>query len=192
MVKPLRIHHAASKAADRLTETVAVVERQARPGDIVIISRRSFVQPLDVNGAEVLYMSEHLSPAELDELASRYNRIWILYTSFIPPAELQEPLDQWVQAHPDKLVRVPIKAVNVLAFGILSPSSTEAGLQDRIAVFEDLAQNVTGKFEIHERHNLLADAYQALSDYYAGQGETTLAAEYQDRAEKARAAAPPP
>ena len=192
MVKPLRIHHAASQAADRLTETVAVVERQARPGDIVIISRRSFVQPLDVNGAEVLYMSEHLSPAELDELASRYNRIWILYTSFIPPAELQESLDQWVQAHPDKLVRVPIKAVNVLAFGILSPSSTEAGLQDRIAVFEDLAQNVTGKFEIHERHNLLADAYQALSDYYAGQGETALAAEYQDRAEKARAAAPPP
>lgn len=192
MVEPLRIHHAASQAADRLTETMEVVERQARPGDIVLISRRSFIQPLDVNGAEVLYLAEHLSPAELDDLASRYSRIWILYTSFIPPAELQEPLDQWVQAHPDRVIRVPIKAVNVLAFGTLSTVGTEAELQDRITVLEDLAQNVTGKFERYERHNLLADAYQALSDYYDSQGESSLAAEYHDRAEKARAAAPQP
>jgi hypothetical protein len=192
MVEPLRTHHAASQAADRLKETVEVVERQARPGDIVIISRRSFIQPLDVNGAEVLYLTEHLSPAELDDLASRYNRTWILYTSFIPPAELQEPLDRWVQAHPDRLIRVPIKAINVLAFGTLSPISTEADLQDRITVLEDLAQNVTGKFERYERHNLLADAYQALSDYYDSQGESSLATEYRDRAEKTRAAAPPP
>ena len=97
-----------------------------------------------------------------------------------------------MQAQPERLVRVPIKAVNVLAFGILSSTGTEAELKDWITVLEDLAQNVTGKFETYERHRLLADAYQKLSDHYASQGESALAAEYRDKAEKARAAAPPP
>lgn len=186
--------YAANRAADRLGQTLEVVERQARSGDVIIISPRSLVRPLAVEGADVLYLHEHLSPAELDDLVSRYQRMWILHTSFIPPPELQEPLDQWVQAKLDVLVRVPIKAVNVLTFGIVSPSEPEADLKDAITVLEDFAGSLDpdGTYETWERYNRLADAYQALGDYYASQGESTLAAEYRDKAEKARTAVPPP
>jgi 4-amino-4-deoxy-L-arabinose transferase-like glycosyltransferase len=192
VAKPLNSYYAANRTADRLNQTMEVVERQARSGDVIVISPRSFIRPLAVEGADVLYLREHLSPAELDDLASRYQRMWILHTSFIPPAELQEPLDQWVQAKPDLLVRVPIKAVNVLTFGIVSPSDPEAVLKDSITVMEDFAQSPSGRHETWVRYNLLADAYQALGDYYASQGEATLAAEYRDKAEEARTAAPPP
>jgi hypothetical protein len=188
----LHAYYAANRAEDRLEQTVAVVERQARAGDVVVISPRTFVRPLAVDGADALYLHEHLLPAELDDLASRYHRMWILYTSFIPPIELQEPLDQWVLAQPDRFVRAAIKAVNVLAFGILAPTDVEADLRDEIVVLEDLAQSPAGKYEAWQRHELLADAYQALSDHYASQGESALAAEYGGKAQEARTAVPPP
>jgi hypothetical protein len=192
VAQPLRFYYPANRAADRLGQTIEVVERQARSGDVIIISPRAFIRPLAVDGAEVLYLHEHLSPAELDDLASRYHRMWILHTSYIPPIEMQEPLDQWVQAQADRLVRVPIKAVNVLTFGIVTPAGTEEDLKDRIVVMNDLAENTSGDYEIWKRHQLLADAYQALGDYYASQGASTLAAEYRDKAEEARTAVAPP
>ena len=192
IAQPLRIYYPANRAADRLDETIEVVERQARAGDVIILSPRAFIRPLDVGGAEVLYLHEHLSPAELDDLASRYHRMWILHTSFIPPLEMQEPLDQWVQAQADRLVRVPIKAVNVLTFGIVTPVSPEEDLKDQIVVMKDLAENTSGDYEIWMRHQLLADAYQALGDYYADQGASTLATENWDKAEEARTAVAPP
>ena len=185
-------YYAANRAADRLEQTIKVVERQARSGDVVVISPRSFVRPLAVEGADVLYLREHLSPADLDELASRYRRMWLLHTSFIPPAELQEPLDEWVQTKSDLLVRVPIKAVNVLTVGIVSPTEPEADLKDMITVLEDFSQSPSSRYETWSRYNLLADAYEALGDYYASQGEAGLAREYRDKAEKARTAVPPP
>ena len=93
---------------------------------------------------------------------------------------------------PETLVRVPIKAVNVLTFGIVSPTEPEADLKDAIAVLEDFSQNSTGKAKTWARYNLLADAYQALGDYYAGHGESVSAAEYWDKAEETRKAVPPP
>jgi hypothetical protein len=192
VARSLPAHYAASRAANHLGQTLEVVERQARSGDIIVISPRSFVRPLAVEEADVLYLRGHLSPAELDDLASRYQRMWILHTSFIPPAELQEPLDKWVQMKPETLVRVPIKAVNVLTFGIVSPTEPEADLKDAIAVLEDFSQNSTGKAKTWARYNLLADAYQALGDYYAGHGQSASAAEYWDKAEETRKAVPPP
>ncbi|MGD9049567.1 MAG: glycosyltransferase family 39 protein [Anaerolineae bacterium] len=192
VARSLPAHYAASRAANHLGQTLEVVERQARSGDIIVISPRSFVRPLAVEEADVLYLREYLSPAELDDLASRYQRMWILHTSFIPPAELQEPLDKWVQMKPETLVRVPIKAVNVLTFGIVSPTEPEADLKDAIAVLEDFSQNSTGKAKTWARYNLLADAYQALGDYYAGHGQSASAAEYWDKAEETRKAVPPP
>jgi 4-amino-4-deoxy-L-arabinose transferase-like glycosyltransferase len=188
----LPAYYSANRAEGRLEQTIVVLERQARPGDVVIVSPRTFVRPLAVDGADVLYLHKHLTPAELEDLASHYQRMWILYTSYIPPAELQEPLDQWLLAQPDRFVRVPIKAVNMLAFGILSATDVEAALKDQIVVLEDLAHSPAGEYETWARHNLLADAYQALSDHYASQGESALAAEYGEKAQEARTAVPPP
>jgi hypothetical protein len=188
----LPAYYSANRAEDRLDQTIAVIERQARPGDVVIVSPRTFVRPLAADGADVLYLHEHLTPAELDALASQYRRMWFLYTSYIPPVELQEPLDQWLLAQPDRFVRAPIKAVNVLAFGIPSPADAEVALKDQIVVLKDLAQSPAGKYETWQRYNLLADAYQALSDHYASQGESTLAAEYRQKAQEARTAVPEP
>jgi Dolichyl-phosphate-mannose-protein mannosyltransferase len=187
-----RAYYANNRSADRLEQTLAVVERNTRPGDVVVVSPRFFVRPLAVDGAEVLYLTEPLSPDELNDLASHHQRMWILYTSYLPPAELQEPLDQWVQASPDRFIRIPIKALDALAFGITSSIGAEAELQDRIAVLEELAQNSAGKAEAWQRHGLLADDYLALADLYARQGEATLAAEYRQKSEETRAAAPPP
>ena len=192
LARSLPAYYSSNRAEDRLEQTIAVVERQARPGDVVIVSPRTFVRRLAVDGADVLYLHEHLTPAELEDLAAQYRRMWFLYTSYIPPAELQEPLDQWLLAQPDWFVRVPIKAVNVLAFGNPSPADVELALKDRIVVLEDLAQSPAGKYETWERHNLLADAYQALSEHYANQGESALAAEYEEKAQEARTAVPPP
>jgi hypothetical protein len=117
--------------------------------------------------------------------------MWILYTSYLPVGELQEPLDQWVQARADLFVQVPIKALNAVAFGIMSPVDAEAELKDRIAVLEELAQNSAGEGEALRRYDLLADAYAKLADLYAGRNEDTLAAEYRQKAEETRAAHPP-
>ncbi len=192
LIAPLRAYYDINRSADRLDQTLVVVERNARAGDVIVVSPRFFVRPLAVAGAEVRYLLEHLSPGELDGLAARFNRIWILYTSYLPPAELQEPLDRWVQSEPDRLVRVPVKAISALAFGTLAPTEPEADLQDRIAVLEDLAQNSAGKAEAWQRYGLLADAYQALGDLYAGRGDAARAAECRDKADRIRATAPPP
>jgi Dolichyl-phosphate-mannose-protein mannosyltransferase len=191
LVRPLQTYYAANRAADRLGQTVAVVERHAQAGDAVIVSPRFFVRPLAVNGADLFNLTQHLSPAELDELAARYNRIWLLFSSYLPAPELQEPLDQWYLAHEDEFARIPIKAITALAYRNLALTDPEANLQDRIALLAELAQS-DDKGEAYQRHSALADAYQALSELYADQGRPDLATEYQKRAEETRAAAPPP
>jgi len=187
---PLRTYYADNRAAGRLELALAVVERHAQPGDVIVVSPRFLVRPLAVDGAEVLYLTEHLSPAQLDDLAVRYERMWILYTSFLPHIELQEPLDQWVQAQQDEFVRVLIGLSNALAYRNMVLADAEANFRDRIALLEELAQASVGKQEAWQRYSVLADAYQSLADLYAGQGKFNLAAEYQKRAEETRAAAP--
>jgi hypothetical protein len=135
---------------------------------------------------------ERLSPAGLDDLALRHQRMWILYTTFLPAVELQEPMDQWVQAQKDTFVRVPIKAPSALAYAYLAPIDAEANLKDRIAVLEELVHGPAGKHGRWVRHSILADAYQSLGDLHASRGNSTLAAEYWYKAEETRAAAPPP
>jgi hypothetical protein len=191
-VSPLRAHYAASSSADRLEYTLAAVERLARPGDVVIISPRVLVRPLETDGAEVINLKEHLSSAELDELAARHPRMWLLYTTYLPAPEFQEPLDRWVQAHLEWFSLVPIKAPSVVAYGDLSLTDAEVDLKDRIAVVEALVQGPAGQYGEWVRYGILADLYQALGDLYASQGEDTLAAESWDKAEAIRAAAPPP
>jgi len=190
LVRPLRVYYAENRVVDRLGETVVVIERNARAGDAVIVSPRFFVRPLTANGADLLYLSQHLSPAELDSLAARYDRIWLLYTSNLP-VELQEPLDQWYLSHQDEFAQVPIKAITALAYRNLSLTDPEANLKDKIAVLEELAPS-DHKAEAWLRHGILADAYQALSALYAGQGRSDLAAEYQQRADETRAEVPAP
>jgi hypothetical protein len=191
-VGPLRTYYAQNRAVDRLDRTLAVVEGNVRPGDVVIVSPRFLVRPLSVDGADVLYLTEHLTPAEQEDLAARYQRMWILYTSYLPPPELQEPLDPWVQARPEELARVPIKAISALAFGNLGVAGAEAHLQERIAVLEQLAQVSADRQEAWLRHSVLADAYESLAGVYENRGELSLAAEARAKAEEARAAAPRP
>jgi 4-amino-4-deoxy-L-arabinose transferase-like glycosyltransferase len=189
---PLRAEYAANRAAYRLDDTLAVVERHARAGDVIVVSPRFFVRPLAVNGAEVLYLTEHLSAEQLDGLVDRFQRIWILYTSYLPPVELQEPLDQWVQSWPDEFVRVPIKAITALAYHNHTLTDLEAILKDRVILLTDLAQVSAGKQEAWLRYSALADAYDSLGELHSSRGESVLAAEYQRKADEARAAAPRP
>ena len=192
LVAPMHDYYSSNRSADRLEQTLIVVERHAQSGDVIVISPRFFLRPLSVKGVDALYLTEHLSPTELNNLASSYQRIWLLCSSYLPPIELQEPADRWLQSHLDKLVRVPIKAINTLAFGSVASTNAEANLQHRIAVLQDLAQRSAGKYEAWLRHDLLADAYLALGEFHASHGEPVLAAEYADRAKEVRAAAPPP
>lgn len=187
---PLHTYYADNRAASHLELALAVVEHHAQPGDVIVVSPRFLVRPLAVDGAQVLYLTEHLSPAQLDDLAVRYERMWILYTSFLPAIELQEPLDRWVQAQQDEFVRVLIGLSNALAYRNMVLADAEANLRDRIALLEELAQASGGKQEAWQRYSVLADAYQSLADLYTGQGKFNLAAEYQKRAEETRAAAP--
>jgi hypothetical protein len=191
-VGPLRTYYAQNRAVDRLDRTLAVVESNVRPGDVVIVSPRFLVRPLSVDGADVLYLTEHLTPAEREDLAARYQRMWILYTSYLPPPELQEPLDPWVQAQPEALARVPIKAISALAFGNLALADSEANLQERIVVLGQLAEVSADRQEAWLRHGVLADAYESLAGVYETRGEFSLASEARAKAEEARAAAPRP
>jgi hypothetical protein len=191
-VGPLRTYYAQNRAVDRLDRTLKVVERNAGPGDLVLISPRFLVRPLSVEGAEVRYLAEHPSASELEELAGRRGRIWILYTSYLPPPELQEPLDPWVQARSEGLSRVPIKAITALAFGDLAPSDVEADLQERIDILAQLAEVSADRQEAWLRHEALAVAYESLAGEYHTRGKSGLAAEARARAEEARAAAPRP
>jgi hypothetical protein len=191
-VAPLRTYYAQNRAVDRLDRTLEVVERNAGPGDLVLVSPRFLVRPLSLEGAEVHYLSEHPTPVELEDLAGRSGRIWILYTSYLPAPELQEPLDPWVQARPEVLSRVPIKAITALAFGDLAPGDAEADLQERIALLAQLAEVSADRQEAWLRHEALAAAYESLAGEFATRGESGLAAQARARADEARAAAPRP
>ncbi len=191
-VAPLRAEYAANRAVHRLDDTLAVVERYARAGDVVVVSPRFFVRPLAVNGAEVLYLTEHRSMEQLDDLVESYQRTWILYTSYLPPVELQEPLDQWLQSRLDEFVRVPIKAITALAYHNHTLTDLEAILKDRVILLTDLAEASADKQEAWLRYGALADAYDSLGEVYSSRGESDLAAEYRRKAEEARAAAPRP
>jgi hypothetical protein len=191
-VAPLRAYYDANDSEARLEYTLTVVEHQARPGDVVVISPRTFVRPLSVDGAQVLYLTEHLSPADLDHLAMQYQRMWLLYSSFLPTIALQEPLDEWVQAHQDQFVLLPIKAPSVVAYGNVAALDAEDRLKDRITALDELVQGPAGQHGKWVRYGILADAYQALGDLYADQGNDALATEYWSKAEETRAAAPPP
>jgi 4-amino-4-deoxy-L-arabinose transferase-like glycosyltransferase len=191
-IPPLQAHSRTNRAANRLDHTLTVVEHQARSGDVVLISPRTFVRPLRVTGADVLYLIEHLSTAELDDLARNYQRTWVLYTGFQPIVALQEPLDPWVQSHQDQFVQMPVKAPTAIAFGNLAMADAGVNLKDQILVLEDLVQGPAGAYGRWVRYGILADAYQALGDLYASQGNSTLAVENWHKAEQAREAAPPP
>jgi hypothetical protein len=192
LVGPLRAYYIANRQEDRLDQTLAVVERHARQGDVIIVSPRFLVRPLAADGAEVLYLTDHLTLTEFEELLSSHPRMWVLYTSYLPPIELQEPLDQWIQARDGDFVRVPIKAINALAFYDQGPDGPEALLLDRIALLEELAGISADSQEAWLRYEALAQAYESLAALYDSQGESTLAAEYRNRAEEARATAPRP
>jgi hypothetical protein len=189
---PVRAYYVSNGASDRLELTLSVVENHARRADIVLVSPRFFVRSLDVDGADVLYLFEHLSPAELDGLSSRYERMWILYTSYLPPPELQETLDQWVQEDLEDWERVQIKAITALAFRHLTPLDDEARLLELIGILEELAENSAGRHEAWLRHGALADVYLELCDLHDSRGEVTLANGCRQQAKEIRAAAPQP
>ncbi|MGD8399200.1 MAG: hypothetical protein PVG11_10135, partial [Anaerolineae bacterium] len=182
----LRAYYAANRAADRLEQNLTVVEAHARPGDVVLVSPRFFARPLEVSGTEVIYLAQHLSPAEIDELAFGSDRLWLLCTSYVAPTAYQEPLDRWLQAHLDQFVRVPIKSVNTLAFGTVTAANEVTSLSERIPVLEDLARVAAGQAEAARRYTLLADTYAALGDLYRDRGDTERAQACWDRAAKIR------
>lgn len=191
-VSPLSDYYADNRASHRLDRSLEVMEQDARPGDIVVVSPRFLVRPLAIDGADVLYLTEHPSAAELDELASQYERMWILYTSYVVPAEMQEPLDQWVQAQASEFAQVRIKASTVIAYRNQSLASPEAMLLDRASLLKRMAEVSEGRSEAWQRYGLLADAYQALSELYDSRGESGLAQEYQNRAQEAAETVPAP
>jgi hypothetical protein len=191
-VSPLRAYYAANRQSDRLDLTLAVVERHAQPGDLILVSPRFIVRPLAAGGAEVLYLADPLAPAELEELVASHQRTWILYTSYLPPAALQEPLDQWVQAHAGEFVRVPIKAITALAYHNQALADSEAMWKDRITILQELAGVSADDQEAWLRYEELAQAYDALAALYDSHGQAVPAADYRRRAEKARATAPRP
>ena len=188
----LRTYYAQNRAVDRLDRTLEVVERHVGPGDLVLVSPRFLVRPLSAEGAEIRYLAQHPTPDEMEGLVGRSGRIWILYTSYLPAPELQEPLDPWVQARREALSRVPIKAITALAFGDLAPDDAEADLHGRIAVLAQLAEVSADRQEAWLRHEALAAAYESLARKYETRGESGLAAQARTLAEEARAAAPRP
>lgn len=185
-------YYQVNRSAGRLEHELQFVERHAQPGDAVVISPRVFARPLNAPGADLLYLTEHPSPADIEQWG-RYRRLWLLYTSFLPAPEMQEPLDQWLQSQESASVRVQIKSISALGYRNLSVTGVEAGLQDRIALLEELARDNPGGQETKwQRYGALADAYQALGELYGNRGESSRAAEYARKAEETRAAAPPP
>jgi hypothetical protein len=187
---PLGIYYSGNRASQRLDQTIDILERRVQPGDVVIVSPRFFVKPLEANGAEVLYLTEHLSSSQLDELATEYERLWLLYTAYIVPPELQEPLDRWVQEQGDSFVQVRIKASTTLAYWNRAAGDAEATLLDRADLLREMAETSPYKQEAQIRYSNLADAYQALSDLYSEQGKAELALEYKKKANEARTAVP--
>lgn len=184
----VRAYFATNRAADRLEQMLVAVEHHARSGDIIVISPRFFLRPLSAPDVEVLYLTRHPSFEELDAWASRQGRMWILCTSYPLAARLQEPIDQWLQIRRDWFVRIPIKALNVLAFETASSGDTDSELVERIAVLEELAQQSAAKNEERQRYGLLVEAYLELADLYTERHEDIVAADCRQKAEQVRAA----
>jgi hypothetical protein len=191
-VSPLRAYYAANRAEDRLDLTLGVLEDLVQPDDLILISPRFLVRPLAAEGAEIRYLTEHPTPAEFEALLTSQPRTWILYTSFLPALEVQEPLDRWIQARPDDFVRVQIKAITALAYHNQALTDPVMILQDRIDLLAQMAEVSANKQEAWLRHEALAVAYESLAGVYEARGETVLAAGCRDGAAEARAAAPPP
>lgn len=189
-VTPLQAYYAANRQADRLEETLQVLEDHVQPGDLVIVSPRVLVRPLNVEGARVLYLSEHLALSEFEELLSSFPRVWVLYSSYLPAAEQQEPIDQWIQARAEEFARVPIKAITALAYSNRALTDRQALLTDRIAVLKDLAALSDGLAGAWVPYGVLADTYDALADLYASQGKSTLANQARHTAEEIRETVP--
>ncbi|MGQ9599496.1 MAG: glycosyltransferase family 39 protein [Anaerolineae bacterium] len=184
-------YFASNREADRLDQALTVVEHNARPGDIIVVSPRFFLRPLAVEDIEVFYLTRHLSFEELNALVSREGRMWVLYTSYPLAVRLQEPLDQWLQARSQQFIRIPIKT-HALAFEIVSHADAESELRARITALEELAHCSAGQSEAWYRYNLLADAYQELASLYADRGQDILAAQCTQKAEEIRTAHSPP
>jgi hypothetical protein len=190
-VAPVRGYYAANRAEDRLDLTLRVVESHVQPGDLIIVSPRFFVRPLDANGGETLYLTDDLTRTKFDDLVAHQQRTFVLYSSYLPPAELQEPMDQWIQERDDEFGRVPIKAISALAYHDSAPEGEES-LLARIALFEDLAKVSVDKQEAWLRYEQLANTYEAISQFYRDQGQAARADEFQSKATEARETAPRP
>ena len=188
---PLQTYYASNRSEHRLDITLEIVERNAQAGDLIIVSPRFFVRPLNVRGADVRYLTEHPRYDQFEEILSTYARVWILFTSYLPSAELQGPMDQWIQERSGECARVPIKAITALAYCNQEPRDTVEFWQDRIAILQELAEASADNQEAWLRYEELATAYESLSLLYANQGETTLAKQYQSKANEAREAGPP-
>jgi hypothetical protein len=191
IVTPLRSYYAANRTEERLDLTLRVLENHVQPGDLIIVSPRFFVRPLDAPGTEILYLTENLTQTEFHELVARYPRTYVLYSSYLPPAELQEPMDGWIQARDDEFVRVPIKAISAVAYHDGTVAG-EAHLLSRIALLEGLSRISADKQEAWLRYEQLAIAYEAASQFYASQGQMLEAGEFQGKAQEARETAPRP
>jgi 4-amino-4-deoxy-L-arabinose transferase-like glycosyltransferase len=187
-VSPLARFYDSHRAEERIDLAVAVIERYAQPGDLIVISPRFFVRPLEANGAQVLYLTEHLPPSQLDQLLAQHNRMWLLFSSFLPPQELQEPLDQWYHEHQEQFARIMIKRISAIAYHNGSLYDDEALLKDRIAMLEGWAGTGTERRESRQRGGVLGTAYEDLSELYAERGMLDLAEAYRAKAEEARIA----
>lgn len=187
-VLPLTRFYASHRAENRIDLAVSAIERHAQPGDVIVISPRFFVRPLEAGGAQVLYLTEHLSPSQLDQLLGQHNRMWLLFTSYLPPQELQEPLDQWYHDHQDLFVRIVIRKIAAVAYHNGSLADDETRLKDRIAMLEEWAGTGISRHENRLRGEALGTAYEDLSELYAKQGAQDLAETYRTKAEEARTA----
>ncbi len=188
----LRIYYQRNRDENRLDLTLHIVEANAQPGDLVLVSPRFFVRPLDIDGAQAIYLKEDLALGEFQTLLAEYQRVWVLYTSYIPPRELQEPMDQWIQARFDHFVRVPIKAITALALYHHPWMDANARWNDCIPILEQLADVSVGNQEAWLRYDGLAAAYDAMGQVYAQQGDSIRAEECQSQASEIRSTAPKP
>jgi len=147
--RPLRVYYTENRTVDRLGETVVVVERNARRRCRDRLAR-FFIRPLAVKGADVLYLTQHLSLAELDDLAARYDRIWLLYTSNLPAS----CRSRWTS------VTWPIRGNSPryrsrhhgLAYRNLALTDPEASLKPRSRCWKELAQVTQGGGLAAPRH----------------------------------------
>jgi hypothetical protein len=112
----------------------------------------------------------------------------LLFSSYLPPQELQEPLDQWYHDRHDQFVRIMIRRIAAIAYHNGSLAEEEAILKDRIAMLEEWVGTGYNPSENRQRGKVLGTVYEDLSELYAKQGMPDLADTYQEQAEEARTA----